>query len=108
MLALTHRANVPIDTMGRSFNKAKNRITLPEDDEDEMYAGEYYPRRDPSRTLSLEYVDVYQRSADPRTIAVVAGLYAQPASADSALRALQKVAPQAFRLDGKVYIGCMH
>lgn len=108
MLGLAYNVKVPIDTLGRTFDKVKNRITLPEDDEDEMYAGDYFPRRIPSRSLSLEYFDVYQKNADPQTIAMVAGIYEQAASADSALALLKQAAPKAFRLDANFYIGCMH
>lgn len=61
MIKVASSGKVPIDTMGRTFDKVKNRIILPEDDEDEMYAGDYYPRRVPSRILSLEYLGLYQK-----------------------------------------------
>src|SRR5690606_36423200 len=42
-----------IDTLGRSFDKAKQQIIVPEDDEDELYRGEYFPRRFESESLSI-------------------------------------------------------
>lgn len=48
MFELHRNFNIPIDTMGRYFNKDKNVIALPDNSEDEMYAGEYLPRRFPS------------------------------------------------------------
>ncbi|WP_262490545.1 hypothetical protein [Hymenobacter sp. CRA2] len=35
------------DTLGRFFDEQKNLIRLPDDDEDELYAGDYFPRRCP-------------------------------------------------------------
>ena len=59
MLNLNEKLKTEIDTMGRGFNKKKNLICLPENDEDEIYAGDYFPRRYPSETLSLEYLIYY-------------------------------------------------
>src|SRR5688572_6172647 len=44
LLLLHDSLQQPIDTLGRTYNKTKDLIALPEDDEDEMYAGEYFPR----------------------------------------------------------------
>lgn len=45
MFDLQDRLKIKIDTMGRGFNKEKNRICLSENDEDEIYAGHYFARR---------------------------------------------------------------
>ena len=68
MFKLSMRLQLPIDTMGRFFNKTKNLIALPDNDEDEIYAGDYFPRRFPSDNFSLEYLDFYQREAGEKTI----------------------------------------
>jgi hypothetical protein len=109
MHALNKRLNIPIDTMGRYYNKEKNLICLRDDDEDEMYAGSYTPRRFPSEVLSLEYLDLYMpKGAGEKTIALVVGIYEAEKSADSALAIIQPQAPNTFKVKADMFIGCMH
>ncbi|MFC0515803.1 hypothetical protein ACFFGT_16395 [Mucilaginibacter angelicae] len=107
MFELNRTTGIVIDTMERGYNKAKDLIALSDKDEDEIYAGAYYPRRFPSKTLSLEYLDTYQFNTSPKTIALITGIYENKASADSALQAIDKI-KTAFVFKGRVYVGCMH
>jgi len=106
MLNLQRVSNVPIDTMDRTYNKAKNLIALPDNYEDEMYAGDYYPRRTPSKTLSLEYLNMYKDDAKGKIIALVAGIFESSNSADSALSNIKL--PGSFKLKAHIYQGCLH
>ena len=108
MFALHTSLKQEIDTMGRYYNKKLDKIVLPEDDEDEMYAGDYFPRRYASSALSLEYLNMYSDTAPDKTIALVTGIYASEKSADSAFVLLKQKAPKAFTLKAEVYMGCMH
>ncbi|VXB05253.1 conserved exported hypothetical protein [Flavobacterium sp. 9AF] len=108
MFDLSSKLKLSIDTMGRFYNKTKNLIALPDNDEDEIYAGDYYPRRFPSDNLSLEYLDFYQRPAGEKTIALVTGIYEKEKSADSALTVLQKTEKKVFKIKADIYVGCMH
>ncbi len=108
MFRLNKQFNRPIDTMGRYFNKAKNLIALPDNDEDEMYAGDYFPRRYPTEDLSLEYLNFYQPQARGKTIALIAGIYEAERNADSTVLVLKRTEKNAFRIKAKIYIGCMH
>jgi disulfide oxidoreductase YuzD len=81
---------------------------LPDNDDDEMYAGVYFPRRYPSENLSLEYLDFYNRNADHKTIALVSGIYQSEKSADSLLSIIRKTDKKAYKLKSQVYVGCMH
>ncbi|WP_100336518.1 hypothetical protein [Hymenobacter chitinivorans] len=108
MLGLSQQYALPIDTLGRYFDARKNQIILPADDEDELYAGEYYPRRFPGHTLSLEYLNEYKDQAGAKTMALVTGIYQQEASADSALAVLRRADQNAFKLTSRIYVGCMH
>ena len=108
MFTLNRQLNIPIDTMGRFYNKTKNLIALPDNDEDEIYAGDYFPRRFPSDNLSLEYLDFYQRQAGEKTIALVTGIYETEKSADSALTVLHKIEKKVFKIKADIYVGCMH
>ena len=100
--------NIPIDMMGRSYNTSKNLIALPDDDEDEIYAGDYYPRRVPSEFLSLEYLDFYLPKTKPNTIVLVAGIYEKREQANRMLKKIKKKAPKAYVLKANVFVGCMH
>lgn len=108
MQELSNAFKIPIDTMGRVYNKAKDLIALPEDDEDEIYRGDYFPRRFPSSNLSLEYLKFYNESSKEKTIALVAGIYESKSIADSAWNVLKKHDDKAFTLKADIYVGCMH
>lgn len=108
MLALHKSLKNPIDTMGRYYNEAKNLIALPDDDEDEIYRGDYFPRRFPSNALSLEYLKFYKESSEEKTIALIAGIYESKHMADSALTNLKKYNNNAFTVKADIFVGCMH
>ncbi len=108
MYSLNQTLNWPIDTMGRYYNTKKNKVVLPDDDEDEMYRGEYYPRRSASTFLSLEYFEFYSRQSTSTNIALVASICETKAAADSSLAVLKPRCEHAFVLKAKVYVGCMH
>lgn len=108
MYRLNQLLDIPIDTMGRYFNKSKNLIALPDDDEDEIYAGDYFPRRFPSENMSLEYLDFYKKESGENTIALVTGIYENEASADSSVNLISEVAKKTFKIKAYIYVGCMH
>jgi hypothetical protein len=108
MFNLALQLSLPIDTMGRYYNKTKNIIALPDDDEDEIYAGGYFPRRFPSQHLSLEYLHLYQKIAGENTMALVTGIYETETSADSALTLLKQKEKNGFKVKANMYVGCMH
>ncbi len=108
MVSLSKSLPMPIDTMGRYYNREKNLIALPDTSEDEIYAGDYFPRRFPSESLSLEYLALYQKAAGEKTIALVQGIYPTEAEAEQSLHRLQKQVKAAFVTQSKMYIGCMH
>ncbi|MBX2904523.1 MAG: hypothetical protein KF744_00705 [Taibaiella sp.] len=108
MFSLNKDLSIPIDTMDRYYNKTKDLIALPDTSDDEIYAGDYFPRRFPSEHLSLEYLNFYKKEAGNKTIALVAGIYEREKSADSALAVLRPSATKAFTIKTDIYIGCMH
>jgi hypothetical protein len=108
MFLLSKRLNLSIDTLGRYYNSTKDLISLPENDADELYAGEYYPRRFPSKSLSLEYLNSYKNDTGNKTIALVTGIYETKKEGDSALTILLKMEPKSFKIKAKIFIGCLH
>ena len=110
MFNLKDKLNVEIDTMGRGYNKTKDLICLPENDEDEIYAGDYFPRRFPSETLSLEYLDYYDKKNGEKTIGLIVGIFQQKEklNAERLLKNLSEFFPNAYILNTDIYMGCMH
>jgi hypothetical protein len=108
MFAIHSAIEIPIDTLGRYFNKDRQRIELPEDDEDELYAGEYYPRRFPSESLSIEYLQMYDRAAPENTMALIAGIFEQTQDAQILIKRLNKAGHAAYSIEARMYTGCMH
>lgn len=94
--------------MERLYNKKKNLISLPVNHEDEIYAGEYYPRRHPSEDLSLEYLYYYKEKAPEKTIALVAGIFGTQEEGAKVTSSIKSLMPNAHVLKAKVFIGCMH
>ncbi len=107
MFQLSKSAILTIDTMGRLYNKTKDLIALPDDDSDEIYRGEYYPRRYASQNISLEYLEQYDKSGK-KTIALVAGIYEKKASADSLVQILKPLSKKVYSVEARLYEGCMH
>jgi hypothetical protein len=97
-----------MDTMDRTYNEAKELIALPEDHDDEIYAGDYFPRRYPAASLSIEYLSFYQEGTGKKTMALVAGIYDNKSGADSALRILRGILPAAYIVESRIYMGCIH
>ncbi len=109
LFALNKSLGLKIDTMNRTYNKKKNLIALPDPSpDDDMYAGEYYPGRFASESLSLEYLKEYKDDTKEKTIALVTGIYETKAKADFALRKLKTKERKAFIVKSKIFIGCMH
>jgi len=105
---INKKFDLPIDLMDRSFNEKKNLIALSEKSDDDVFAGEYLPRRFPSTSLSLEYLSFYDEEFHPKTIAIVAGIFAVKEEAEQLLNKLQKEYSNAYILNSEIYLGCIH
>ena len=113
MFEIHHKYGIEIDTMGRYFDKVKQQIILPEDDEDEIYQGQYFPRRFDSNTLSIENAyayeqDILEPKKFPTEMILVAGMFSNKKTADSLQKTLRKDFPKTIIQKSSIYIGCMH
>jgi hypothetical protein len=106
MVAQAHLNGLRIDSMGRFYDAKKNLIRLPDNSDDEIYAGDYFPRRDDNEYLSIEYLNTYKGDAKEKTMAVIAGIYISKSGADSAYARLND--QKSFILKTDIYQGCMH
>ncbi len=108
MLDLSKKYKLNIDTLGRFYDHEKDLIMLPKDDEDEIYAGDYFPRRAVDETVSIEYLAVYQPKSKVKTMALIAGIYEDEMSATSRFSKIKEDFPNAFKIKSHLYVGCMH
>ncbi len=110
MFALREKFYIEIDTMGRTYDDAKNLICLPDDNEDDLYAGNYFVRRFPSKALSLEYLKYYvsKLPTEDNTIALVALITDKKQEAEEYLSSIIPLAKNSRIVEAKLYMGCMH
>jgi len=108
MIDLRENLNIEIDTMGRGYDLKKDLICLPENDEDEIYAGDYFPRRYPTETLSIEYLDFYDRENGEKSIGIIVGMFEKKDKAENSLRKLKEFRKGAYIIKANIYMGCMH
>jgi hypothetical protein len=109
MYKLSATTHFVVDTMDRHYDAAKKDIILPENYDDEMYRGEYYPRRDEDTGfLSLEHTSQYHPNAGNKSVALVARISTKKTSADSLLAVIRPYAPHGYVVKAKLYTGCMH
>lgn len=100
--------DIEIDTMERYYNLKKKALITSEKSEDELYRGEYFPRRFPTETISIEYLYTYTQYTTANTFALVFGIYESEAEAKKALNKSIKVSQRAFVLTSYLYMGCIH
>ena len=108
MVSLHQSLRMEIDTLGRHYYAAKDLIALPDNDPDEIYAGDYFPRRFPSENLSLEYLEMYDIHSAEKTIALVTGIYETEKLAERALKLVKEAEKNAFMVKADIYLGCLH
>jgi hypothetical protein len=106
------RLNTTVDYMGRIYDPSKG-IIVPPDDEDEIYRGEYFPRRFEGNTISIEMgyalADSTERiKGDRMKMVVVAGLFTERNTSDSILGIVKSSFPAARVITRDLYVGCMH
>lgn len=107
MYELSEKTGILVDTMGRYYDP-KRGIIVPDDSEDEIYAGAYFPRRFEGSELSIEYFNEYSNQSHKTNMALVAGQYTETYTAQKQLRKIKLIYPNAFIIEAKLYNGCMH
>ncbi|MEI8278171.1 MAG: hypothetical protein WCG87_00325 [Bacteroidota bacterium] len=108
MYSIGNALHMKVDTLGRYYNAIKKEIVLPENDEDEMYRGEYYPRRDGDDFLSIERTTLYDSTEKEGNMCLVAGLFTNKQSADSVLQAIKPISGNGYVVKASIYMGCLH
>lgn len=108
MIECSKHSGLEIDSMGRTYAPINDSLIIPLSDSLDLYAGQYFPRRFPSQTLSIEYLDYYWRAAPPRMLGIVAGIYESQSEAMQCLEKLQSSKSHGFLISSRLYMGCMH
>jgi hypothetical protein len=105
-----HEAGIPYDTRGMVFDDERGLI-WPDNDEDDIWAGQYAPRRDdtagcPSGCVTVERSSAYT-NFEPGLYIVVAGIVDRE-EARERLTMARRYAPYAYVKQTVLYMGCMH
>ncbi|OQP62837.1 hypothetical protein A3860_26355 [Niastella vici] len=91
--------------------KSGKGIVVPDNSDDEIYRGEYYPRRPyhEGNFVSIEMSNEFDdENADKLKMVAVAGMYAEQKAADSVAALLKNKIPTTKIVKQDVYMGCMH
>jgi len=75
--------------------------------DDELYAGEYFPRRYFTDYISLENSSYYQ-GFTPDYIIVIAGIFTDKSDAFEALDEIKKSYSEAYIKGSMLWMGCIH
>jgi hypothetical protein len=98
------------DMLGRVYKPGKG-IIVPENDDDELYRGEYYPRRptEDEKFVSIEMSFGFsEHYSDTLKMVALAGMYQLKIQADSVVSILKEKIPTTQTIRRQIYMGCMH
>lgn len=73
-----------------------------------MYAGDYFPRRFPSKTISIEYLSLYNRESGEKSIGIIVGIFDNKNKAENSLKKLKDFTNGAYIIKANIYRGCLH
>jgi hypothetical protein len=96
--------------LDRKYKPGKG-IIVPENADDEMYAGEYYPRRpsEEQNFVSIEMANEFlNENKHSSEMVSIAGIYSLKSQADSVTNLLKEKIPTVKTVKQELYMGCMH
>jgi hypothetical protein len=98
------------DTIEKQYYPEKNLWGVAVWSEDEIYRGEYYPRRSDgdSHPLSLEYQQWYDEKSQEKNLILMAGIFSLSLEAEEYINKFREKFPKAYILQKEIYMGCMH
>ncbi|MFL5729450.1 MAG: hypothetical protein ACJ75J_08190 [Cytophagaceae bacterium] len=102
------KLHLDYDQMDRIYKPGKG-IVVKDDDDDEMYRGQYYPRRFSGNFVSIEMKSSFIRTeTDAMKMLVISNIFEKSSQADSALTIVKAKYPSAQKVETVLYTGCMH
>jgi hypothetical protein len=99
-----------LDTLDRLYKPNKG-IVCPDSCGDEVYCGEYYPRRPfgNQNFVSIEMAYAYEKNqSDTLKMIVFANIFSTKKQADSVTTILKNKIPTSVTVKSNLYLGCMH
>jgi hypothetical protein len=110
MVELSDLLQVEIDTLGRCFDSTTNRVIVPYDSEDEIYAGVYYPRRYSGEFLSIEHLALMLETTEysNENMALIVAIFDNSAEAQQYHQKVKQFSATSFVQYASLYVGCMH
>jgi hypothetical protein len=98
------------DTIEKQYYPEKNLWGVAVWSEDEIYRGEYFPRRsdDDTHPLSLEYQQWYDEKSQEKNLILMAGIFSLSLEAEEYINKFREKFPKAYILQKEIYMGCMH
>lgn len=109
-MATSKKYQIEFDTTERAYFPETNIWGVSQSSSDEMYRGQYFPRRkgDEKDKLSLEYMYWYDKKSNDKKLMLVSNIFSFSMDAEQSVAAWRKSFPQAFILQCEMYMGCMH
>ncbi|WP_207510587.1 hypothetical protein [Longitalea luteola] len=99
-----------LNMLDRIYKSGKG-IIVPEDSDDELYRGEYFPRRpfEDQNFVSIEMSNGFiDNNADTLEMVVIAGIYSLQSQADSVASLLKDKMSTVKTVKQEMFLGCMH
>lgn len=108
--ATSEKFQLEFDTIERTYFPETNIWGVSQSSSDEIYRGQYFPRRkgDEKDKLSLEYMYWYDKKSNDKKLMLVSNVFSFSMDAEQSVAAWRKSFPQAFILQCEMYMGCMH
>ena len=109
-MATSKKYQIEFDTTERTYFPETNIWGVSQSSSDEIYRGQYFPRRkgDEKDKLSLEYMYWYDKKSNDKKLMLVSNIFSFSMDAEQSVAAWRKSFPQAFILQCEMYMGCMH
>lgn len=118
-LKVSEKLKVGFDSLERGYDPKKQRVVLPCNHPDEIYACDYLLRRHGDDFVSIEmrnaYPDTFLKDdgntffySDTTKMYICAAICVEKRQADSLVTILKKQFPHAKVIENEIYMGCMH
>ena len=109
-MSTSKKFSIPFDTFQKTYFPETNIWGGSLWSEDEIYRGEYFPRRNGSEKdmLSLEYQRWYDKSSRDKNLMLVTNIFNFSLDAEENIARWRPYFPKAFILQREIYMGCMH
>jgi hypothetical protein len=109
-IKLSQQVSIPYSDQDQKWS-VKKGLYLREDSDDDIWAGQYFPRRYEDSLITLEMRDYYLDSMPTKptkTMVVLAGIFDTKQEADFRLKLIKRYRPLAYVRKSKLYMGCIH